>query len=180
VTAEQVNGPYVLAMSHTVGGYARWVLESSPDALTQLRQSVEWLEASEIRLFLSFNYAHLADALVTASQPAEARDFALRALRRTEEKDPIGETTAHRALARAAMWLPDIDEKVQLENALTSGEVRGSRREAAMTELLIGERRLAAGDRGAAALALRKARTSFEAMEMTWYRDRAGALLDAS
>jgi class 3 adenylate cyclase/tetratricopeptide (TPR) repeat protein len=179
VTAERVNGPYILAMSHAVGGYARWVLESSPDALKQLRASVEWLEASDIRLFLSFNYAHLADALVSAGQPGEARDFALRALRRAEEKDRIGETTAHRTLARTAALFPDIDEKAQLDAALAAGERRGSRREAAMTELLIGAQRLAAGDRVAAAAYLRKAKASFDAMEMRWYGARAQALLDS-
>jgi class 3 adenylate cyclase/tetratricopeptide (TPR) repeat protein/energy-coupling factor transporter ATP-binding protein EcfA2 len=179
VTAEQVHGPYVLAMSHAMSGYARWVLETSPDALKQLRQSVEWLEARDIRLFLSFNYALLADALVTAGEPAAARDFALRALRRAEEKDPIGQTTAHRALARAAVRMRDIDEKAQLDSARASGELRGSRRETAVTDLLIGERHLAADDRTAAGAALRTAKASFEAMGMHWYRRRAQALLDA-
>ena len=179
VTAQRVNGPYIFAMSQAVGGYARWVLESSPDAMKHLRQSIDWLEANDIRLFLSFNYANLAAALVTAGQHAEARAFADRALRRAKQKDTIGEATAHRALARAAATLPEIDEKAQLEAAAAAGERRGSRREAAMTELLTGERHRAAGDRAAADAALRKARASFEDMEMEWYAARAQALLDA-
>jgi tetratricopeptide (TPR) repeat protein len=179
--AEQVNGPYVLAMSRTVGGYARWVLERSPDALVQLRQSVDWLESRDIRLFLSFNYAHLADALVSAGQLTEAREFALRALRRAGEKDPLGEATAHRALARHAALDPSMDPDAQahIEKALASAETRGSRRDAAVTELLVGERLAAVGDRSAADAVLQKAKVSFEAMGMMWHQACAERLLDA-
>jgi class 3 adenylate cyclase/tetratricopeptide (TPR) repeat protein len=179
--AEQVNGPYVLAMSHTVGAYARWVLERSPDALVQLRQSIEWLDSRDIRLFLSFNFAHLADALVSAGQPTAAREYALRALGRAGHKDPIGEATAHRALARLAALDPSTDAEAQahIVKALASAETRGSRRDVAMTELLIGERHLAAGDRTAAEAVLQKAKASFEAMGMTWHQARAEELLGA-
>jgi class 3 adenylate cyclase/tetratricopeptide (TPR) repeat protein len=179
--AEQVNGPYVLAMSQTVGGYARWVLEGSPDALEQLRRSVEWLDSREIRLFLSFNYAHLADALVSAGQLTQAREFALRALARAGQKDPIGEATAHRALARQAALDPsaELDAEAHIGRALASAEARGSRRDAAVTSLLIGERLVAAGDRPAAEAVLQKAKASFEAMGMPWHRARAESLLGA-
>jgi len=174
-----VNGPYVLAMSQTVGGYARWVLERSPDALLALRQSVEWLESRDIRLFLSFNYAHLADALVSAGQLTEAREFALRALQRAGQKDPIGEATAHRALARQAALHPgaDLDVQAHIRKALASAEMRGSRRDVAVTELFIGERLAAAGDRSVADPVLRKAKASFEAMGMTWHQAHAERLL---
>jgi class 3 adenylate cyclase/tetratricopeptide (TPR) repeat protein len=179
--AEQVNGPYVLAMSQTVGGYARWVLGRSPEALVELRQSVDWLESRDIRLFLSFNYAHLADALTSAGQFTEAREFALRALRRVGEKDPIGEAMAHRALARQGALDPslDLDAQARIEKALASAERRGSRRDAAVTELLIGERLAAAGDRSAADTVLQKAKASLESMGMTWHQARAEELLGA-
>ncbi len=180
--AEQVNGPYVLAMSQTVGGYARWVLERSQDSLSALRQSIEWLESRDIRLFLSFNYAHLADALVSAGELTEAREFALRALQRAGQKDPIGEATAHRALARQAALDPSAegDAQAHIEKALASAETRGSRRDVAVTELLIGERLAAAGDRSAADSVLQKAMASFEAMGMTWHKAHAERLLGAS
>jgi class 3 adenylate cyclase/tetratricopeptide (TPR) repeat protein len=178
--AEQVKGPYVVAMSQTVGGYARWILDRSPEALVELRQSVDWLESRDIRLFLSFNCAHLADALVSAGQLAQGREFALRALRRAEQKDPIGEATAHRALARQTALDPSTapEAEVHLEKALASASLRGSRRDAAVTELLIGERLTTAGDRAAAETVLAKAKAAFEAMGMTWHGARAEELLD--
>jgi class 3 adenylate cyclase/tetratricopeptide (TPR) repeat protein len=178
--AEQVKGPYVLAMSQTVGGYARWILDRSPEALVELRQSVDWLESRDIRLFLSFNYAHLADALVSAGQLAQGREFALRALRRAEQKDPIGEATAHRALARQTALDPSTppEAEIHLERALASASSRGSRRDAAMTELLIGERLVDAGDRSAAKPVLAKAKAAFDAMGMTWHGARAEELLE--
>jgi class 3 adenylate cyclase/tetratricopeptide (TPR) repeat protein len=179
--AEQVNGPYVLAMSQTVGGYARWMLERSPDALVQLRQSVEWLESRDIRLFLSFNYAYLADGLVSAGSLPEAREFALRALERVGQKDLLGEAMAHRALARLAALDPSTapDAQAHIEKALASAAARGSRRDAAVTELLIGERLAAEGDRSGADAVLQKAKASFEAMGMTWHQARAEGMLGA-
>jgi class 3 adenylate cyclase/tetratricopeptide (TPR) repeat protein len=179
VTAEQVNGPYVFAMSQTVGGYARWVLDRSPEALVQLRQGVEWIEARQVRLFLSFNCAHLADALVTAGQLTEARDYALRAILRAGEKDPIGEATAHRVLARLAALTPgeEAEGAAHLDCAQLSAESRGSRRDAAVTDLSRGERLVTEGHRSAAEPVLEKARDAFQAMEMAWYQARAEELL---
>ncbi len=177
--AEQVTGFYVLAMSQTIGAYAHWMVDRSLEALVELRQGVEWLEARDIGLFLSFNYGNLSDALVTSNQIAPARDFADRALRRIAQKDPLGETTAYRALARAAL-LEGNGNEVQscLERARESARRRESPREIALTRLLEGEVSADAGDQDAAERALREARAAFDEMGMTWHRARAGQLLD--
>ncbi|HEY8946150.1 MAG TPA: AAA family ATPase, partial [Polyangiaceae bacterium] len=65
-TAERVNGPYVFAMSKTVSGYARWMLQRHEHALDELRHAVSWLEQRKIGLYLSFNYGYLADALAAS------------------------------------------------------------------------------------------------------------------
>jgi|CZKU01.1.fsa_nt_gi class 3 adenylate cyclase/tetratricopeptide (TPR) repeat protein len=161
--AEQVHGPYVLAMAQTAGGYAAWTLRSSQTALAELRQSVDWLEAREIHLYVSFNYAHLADALVDAMKPEEARAYALRALRRAEEKDPIGETMAHRVLARLAG--PGAVAESHLESARQSAIRRGSRRDLALTRLLAVELRPSA-DRDTARCELIELRDAFTTMNM--------------
>jgi hypothetical protein len=179
-TAEAVNGTYVLAMSYCIGGYARWAATRTPGALAELRQGIEWLESHHIGLFISFAQAHLADALVTAGEIDAGRDFARRALVRAEAKDPIGETTAHLALARAALATGSKDVEAHLAQALEAARRRGSRRDEAISLLMAAES-LPHGSQGApAAAALLEAKQSFDRMQMPAHAARAQAVLDRS
>ena len=135
-TAERVNGPYVFAMSKTVSGYARWILERSKEALDELRHAVTWMEGRGIGLFISFNYGYLAEALVAAGEPGSAREYAGRALARSRT-DRLGEAAAYRTLARLAQ-LEDSSGGAAaeyLEQAMSSAIARNSPREKALTEL---------------------------------------------
>jgi hypothetical protein len=106
--------------------------------------------------------------------------FARRALERAQRKDSIGETAAHRALARSAL-LSDGDRKQvveHLERAMFSAERRGSRREIAITRLLRGEAERAWGEPEASRADLSSAASAFEDMAMASYAGRARGLLD--
>jgi class 3 adenylate cyclase/tetratricopeptide (TPR) repeat protein len=179
-TAERVNGPYVFAMSEMVSGYARWMLERAPDALAQLRRAVDWIEGRGMRLFLSCNYAYLAEALADAGEEGAARDYARRALERAAQKDPIGETSSYRTLARLSPRLRgsgDDAADTHLTKAMASAERRGSPREVALTHLLRGELEGASGDRETARASLEAARAAFERMHMPGYALEARRLL---
>jgi class 3 adenylate cyclase/tetratricopeptide (TPR) repeat protein len=177
-TAERVNGPYVLAICQTVSGYARWVLERSPAALDELERAIAWLERREIGLYLGFGYAHLAHALFSAGALERARDYASRAVARAQTGDPLGEALGERVLSL-------LDERDgQHAEALTHAELarksaarRGSARDTALAQLVLGELRLSLGETELARSELESARQTFEQMNMAWHRAEALRLL---
>ena len=179
-TAERVNGPYVFAMCEMVSGYSRWELDRAPGALVQLRRAVDWMESRGIRLYLSCNYAYLAEALAAAGQREPAREYALRAIERAAQQDPVGEASAYRTLARlaAAAGGPlDPQAQAELARAATAAERIGSPREVALTQLLAGELQAAAGQEIAARPALELAAAAFSRMRMPFYLAAASRLL---
>lgn len=136
-TAERVNGPYVFAMSRTVSGYARWMMERNEAALEELKHAVTWLEDRKIGLYISFNYGYLAEALASAGRSEEARAYAERAVARAHT-DPLGETSAYRTLARLARnHAHELgkDTAHYLAEAKRSALKRRSDRDFALTEL---------------------------------------------
>jgi tetratricopeptide (TPR) repeat protein len=178
-TAERVNGPYVFAMSRMVSGYARFSLERSPNALDDMLQSVKWMDARGARLFISFNYAYLADALSKVGQTDRAVYFAKRALARAEDSDRLGEALGYRVLARIYGNHPDrrADALLQLERAASAAALRGSRREAAMTALEAAKLRAAWGEPEAAARSATTASAIFAELGMTRFGAEAERLL---
>lgn len=178
-TAERVNGPYVFAMSKTVSGYARWVLERSPTALAELLQAVKWMEGRGIRLFISFNYAYLADALAAAGDYQQAQEYAQRALARSERADHLGEPMAHRTLARIASHDPEryAEAHAHLDRAMSSARSRQSAREVALTSLEVASLHMTRGEREQAARALVAARLIFGQLAMDHYQRRAHEVL---
>lgn len=180
-TAERVNGPYVFAMSKTVSGYARWVLEGNPTALAELLQAVKWMEGRGIRLFISFNYAYLADALAAAGDTEQAIDFAQRALSRAAQSDRLGEPMAYRTLARILGRRPGQDSaaRTHLESAMSSARARQSAREVALTGLEMAALHVERAERDEAAQALVAARRIFRQLGMDYYERRAHEVLPA-
>ncbi len=136
-TAERVGGPYIFAMSRTFGGFARWMSGEDPDALKELCDAVDWIEQREMRLFISFGFACVAEALASDGQFEAAERYATRALERAEQMDRLGEIAARRVLARCRLRQPRraAEGKEQLEEALAIGTARGSRREVALVKL---------------------------------------------
>lgn len=178
-TAERVSGPYVFAMSQTLAGYARWMLSREPSALDELKHAVDWLEGRRIGLFLSLNYACVAEALSMSGDGAGARHYALRAIERSAHGDRLGDIVAYRALARVSILEDGDTERAEdyLARGRTTAEARGSRREVALVDLSLAEL-LASGSRRDSARTLAEdARQSFAAMSMPSYCERAERLL---
>jgi tetratricopeptide (TPR) repeat protein len=180
-TAERVNGPYVFAMSRTVSGYARWMTTRDPEALAELLQAAKWLEGRGIGLFISFNYAYLADALASAGDTRQALDYAARALACAERSDRLGETMAHRTLARIARQEPQRlpEAQMHLDKAMSSARARQSAREVALTNLEAGALHLVRGDKDLAAQSLVAARRIFAQLSMEHHENEASSLLRA-
>ena len=170
-TAERVNGPYVFAMSRIISGYARWALERSQDALQELVQAVRWMDSRGARLFISFNYAYLADAYASAGDTEQALDYAHRALARSEQADRLGEAMAYRTLARilAPSTEHRADARAYLDKALGLAAARGSARETAMAHLEIAKFDAAWGDYHSAISALVDVRRRFAELGMTYF-----------
>jgi tetratricopeptide (TPR) repeat protein len=172
--AERVHSAYVFSMAAAFDALARFHVDASTSALVEMRRAVEWLDTRDTGLFSSFNYGCLAEALACAGSPDAAREYAQRALQRKQCRDPLGETMAHRALARIADARALASEHVRA--ALDSARARGSRRDVAVTELLAAELDI---DLELVQPAAASALAQFERMGMRWYSDQARRVLGA-
>jgi class 3 adenylate cyclase/tetratricopeptide (TPR) repeat protein len=179
--AERVDSAYVFATSSAFGAYARFMTGGSDAALQELQRAVDWLETRDIRLFISFSYGCLADALVTTGDLEGARGLAMRALSRAGCHDPLGETMAYRALAQLHAAEGRRSEAADcLRSAMQAANTRGSQRDAAMTRLLEAELGVMTGaGRGLEAIrdAAQSALGDFELRSMLWHAERARRVL---
>jgi tetratricopeptide (TPR) repeat protein len=175
--AERVRGPYVFAMSQTIGGYARWTLERDQKALSELRAAVDWLEQHQMRLLMSFGFSCVAEALAADGQYDGARAYATLALERAEQLDRLGEITARRVLSLCAEAEGAGAERSDLlKDAATLALARGSLRESALVRLDRASLLLSRGDRARGAPLAAEALDEFQAMGMSWHAAKAQRL----
>jgi tetratricopeptide (TPR) repeat protein len=208
--AQRVHGPYVFAMSQSNSAVARFRLTGDRSVLEDSRKAIDWLERRGIGLFVSASFAAFADALFAAGDVSGAHDYADRALARAARRDRLGESSAHRTLARVhasaalgklarpATAIHQARVQEALTAALTSAQLRKSRRDLALTHLLIVELALQGlsvawnaldhveGIAAAPAanhdlnerarIELAHVKRELTAMSMTWYRTQADQL----
>ena len=176
---QQMNGPYLYARGQADGAYARFMEHGRTEDLTTLRDSVEWLDARGIRLYLSIGLACLCEAMMEAGRFDEAGHYAERALERALEQDPLGEGTALRTLARLALRPggggPESAMR-QLERAFGIADERGSARERVLTEATRAEILADIGDKASARDLLDETLPRLAAMRLDSYENRARAL----
>jgi tetratricopeptide (TPR) repeat protein len=177
-TAEQVHGPYILAMSKTVSGYAKFMSGETVEGIELLREAAAWLEKAQVGLTLSWNEACLAEALALSLLYEEAKVHADRALDRARARDRLGEVAAYRALGLAEMgrhggW--DAGQ-IAFEQAVATAERKRSQRDAAITRFRGATVARHFGDEARASQWLAQAVTAFTAMKMDWYRSEAERL----
>jgi hypothetical protein len=117
--------------------------------------------------------------LASAGETGQAIDYAQRALARAEQSDRLGESLAHRTLARINSQDPaqHAVALVHLDKALSSARSRRSTRDVALTELAIARFHAARGDQEQAAPALAAARKTFTQLGMDHYEREADELL---
>jgi class 3 adenylate cyclase/tetratricopeptide (TPR) repeat protein len=179
--AERISGGYVFAMSSTFEGYAQFMLTHNADALLQMQESVTWLEARGARGFISITYACLAEALALSSELSLAREYALRAIARVEQGDPLGAAAAYRVLARVEA-ARGAETKQQLEDlvakAFQSAKSLGSRREWALGRLLMLELQSGLGGPSSVAGLASEVQADLGRMGMTWHATQAARIAD--
>jgi len=174
--AARLNSDFVFGISSAMASYAQWRVDASSEALTQLRNAVDWLESHQFGLYISFAYGCLAEAFEETAQLELARDYAQRALERVARGDPQGAVAAHRVLARLAARRRDPAEgERQLQAARELARTRNLRRELALTALCSAE--LA---QPAAADSVQTLVQSFTELDMPWYAERAARLARAA
>jgi class 3 adenylate cyclase/tetratricopeptide (TPR) repeat protein len=140
--AQRISGQYVTSMAQAFEGYALFLREHSSSSLQGLRSAIDTLERCNIGLFLSFNQACLADALLVAGDLVQARDCAVRTLARAGCGDPVGQVMAYRVLARVAHLSggrPEHEALSYLEKARLLAQQRQSKRDLEILQLLAAE-----------------------------------------
>jgi len=177
-TAERVHGPYILAMSKTVSGYAKFMSGEEEEGLELLQVATDWLESTRIGLTLSWNHACLAEALALSDRAEDATQHARRALERRAASDLLGEAPAHRALGvlegnAVGSWPVAFEH---FGRALAASHRKGSPREAAITQFRGAVVALRFKQFDLAANWLRDAFTQFAAMKMDSYSTQARSL----
>jgi class 3 adenylate cyclase len=180
--ANRIGGNYIRAMSLVLQGYALGM--SSPIELYRARelmhQGITMLEASGVRLHLSWCCAALAELLAHAQDYARAREAAEFALDRVRDDDRLGEVCALRALALSALRADGDDRGAEalLQQALEVAARKDSPREAAHTQLVLAELHRARGDDRAAEQAAQQALRWFEHGALDFYARQARDLID--
>jgi class 3 adenylate cyclase/tetratricopeptide (TPR) repeat protein len=179
-TAERVRGPYVFAMSQTLGGYARFMLRREPEALIELQEAVDWLDEREMRLLISFCFGSVAEALAADGQFEAARRYALRALQRAAQLDRLGEITAQRVLALCCARERRLDQaRHHLEQAGAAALARAAPREQAMVQLAWAQCLERDGDADLARSSAARALSEFQSLGMLEHAREAARLCQA-
>ncbi|HVN40169.1 MAG TPA: AAA family ATPase [Myxococcota bacterium] len=179
--ARRIGSTYMLAMSHSLGGYARYMLGEHSDGVAAMREGVGMLEGAENVLTLSLPQACLAGALSAIGSLDEAESLALRALERSERLlDRMGEPAARRVLfsvaaRRAPKGGPEVD--AALETAVATARRFGSPREEALTWLRAAELMAEAWSPAWRREVLLDCATRFETLQMPWFRERVEEML---
>jgi tetratricopeptide (TPR) repeat protein len=180
VIADRSALPYVLGMSRTAEGYARFHLTDGASGLEALRQAATFLGSRGLSLTLSWNHALLAECLALAGEATEAEFHARAALRRVKVQDRMGELVALRTLGlAAAVRRPEHPEEASglLERARARAREKKNHREEALTSFRLGEVWMRAGERARATACLEAVSPTFESMNMPWYVERARRVL---
>jgi class 3 adenylate cyclase/tetratricopeptide (TPR) repeat protein len=177
--SRRIGSTFMLALSQTLGGYARCFDGQRGEGVAMLREGVSMLEHSGIWMMISFAYACLAEALVLGGECEEAENLALRALEHLAHEDHAGEPGARRVLllvaARRKPAARDLFDAA-LASALDAARRRGSARDEAITWLRASEA-LAERDPGWAREHLARCAERFRALQMPWYEEQSAALL---
>lgn len=176
-TAAHLGNSFVHAKSLVFASCARYKLKPNAATLTQARRALNWLEDNQFGLYLGLSYAAFADLLVP-TDPALARDYAERALRRAREGDPHGHVGAQITLARlSAAGEPQGKQRAlrHLRKAIDARTGLVSARALALISLAAAELGVVV-DATSSLLSLPAVIRTFERMGMSWHAERARSL----
>jgi hypothetical protein len=172
--AEATRSLWQLSIARAIDGYARWMLERTPEAMDGIVAVTDWLLPRDSGLFRSLTHGWLAEGLHELGRPAEAQRHALLALQRGRRGDRIGLAMACRAMARAAQEGGRFDAaQRQLAWAYRVARGRESAHELAVTQLVEAELAAAAGKAACARKLIDQAAAAFDTMVMDWHLTQA-------
>jgi tetratricopeptide (TPR) repeat protein len=175
--ADRTKSTLHLGRGTTQLGYIDWTSNGNAEALLTIEDGTSWLEANNIRLFISLDHGWLAEGLIAQREIKRARHFAAMALRRARAGDRLGEAMACRAMARAASAGSGTKSwEHYLAKADLSATSRKSKREHALNDMCRGEILLANGQRQQALDQLGPVMEQFQAMDMAWHAEAAQRL----
>lgn len=174
--SESVAAPFLIGNARCLHSYASWKLTKNPNFLETLETTARWLDAQGMRLYLTFFYGWLADALFEIGRLEDAAAAARRTLQQTPMGEAAGAPLACRVLARVAVSGTDQglqDALSHLEDARRWSRFRGSDHELAKCALLEAELYAQAGRNADAAQPLEFALGIFNALGMDWHTQRS-------
>jgi hypothetical protein len=179
--AERVKSVFVFGISSAFERFSCWRLEPTAESCRGLRKAVDWLEARDFGLYISFVYACLAEALYESGEKTLARDYVQRVLQRARVDDPQGEVIACRIMARISAEERSPQQVEEwLARGLRAAAARDSRREVALTSLCSAQLRWTSPHAApyqrlstAGLLSLADVRLSLEHMGMKGYASQA-------
>ena len=175
--ADRTKSTLHLGRGTTQLGYIDWASEGKMDALRTIEEGTSWLEATNIRLFISLDHGWLAEGLIARGEIDRARHFASMALLRARVGDRLGEAMAYRAMARAAArdhGVKSSDYYIARANA--SAVWRKSAREHALNDMCRAEILLIHGEKARAVDLLGELAERFATMNMDWHTAAAQRL----
>ncbi len=175
--ADRTRSTLHLGRGTTQLGYIDWTMQGNAKALRAIQDGTSWLEANNIRLFISLDHGWLAEGLFAQGDITRARHFAAMALTRARVGDRLGEAAAYRAMARlAAAGYARKTFEHYLDRAEASAAGRRSDREHALNSLCRVEILQANGEMQQAQDVLGPTIENFATMQMNWHKAAAERL----
>jgi len=172
--AENSRSRQLLAMGHSIAGYARWVWMKDANGLNAIREAMQWLETRAGRFMISLLYGWLMEGAVAEGDDAQVRRHAARLLLRAREADRIGEAMGCRAMAYLEMKRNHLDEAARwLARSDRSAAVRGSPHEAANNDVCRARLEMALGLAEHAHASLHRAHDAYRDLRMDWHLEDA-------
>jgi hypothetical protein len=153
--AENTGALYLLAVSRSTLGFARWCANGDLQGIRLLEDAVSWLAARNGEMFSSLHFAWLALAYAVEGQRARARTMAAHVLLRARKGERLGEAIGSRAMALLALNAGHPEQARRwLDRADRAATVRDSQRERALNALAQGHvlQHLGEGARAKAAI----------------------------
>ncbi len=182
-TAERVAGPYTYTMGRAITAYANWKINRDKSSKEKLLRALDWFENREIKLYLSFVYAWLADVMYESGDYAKTIEAAEHAIDCAQKGDKVGEALAYRLLVLTS--LVDSGEATEntaeyyLKQAEYSAQARQSEHEGAKNLLCLANIEFAQEKYNFALENANRAAAKFDTLKFDYFSQQARELAKA-
>ncbi len=177
--AERVRASYLMGMSQCVFNYASWKQDRDPQSIKGLETAATWLEAKGMRLYQTFVFGWLADALVDQGRFSQAKRAASQAILQSQTGESVGVPMAYRSLARSELGAntPNMEAALEhLQQADRWADLRSSEHERGNNALVEAEIHVFGQNQQDASSALSRATETFTRLGMPEHQALAETL----